>query len=89
MKTSQTNWAAIDAMEDKDIDLSDSPEVTPEQFSRAIVRKNLKPVTKSQVTLRVDADVLAWFKSQGKGYQTHINSLLKAYMEANIKQVEN
>ncbi|MEY2834275.1 MAG: hypothetical protein RLZZ574_3535, partial [Cyanobacteriota bacterium] len=37
---------------------------------------------KSQVTLRIDSDVLKWFKSQGKGYQTQINSLLRAYMEA-------
>lgn len=44
MKTSQTNWKVIDAMEDEDIDLSDDPEVTPEQFSKAIVRRNLKPV---------------------------------------------
>lgn len=89
MKTSQTDWKAIDAMEDEDIDLSDDPEVTPEQFSKAIVRRNLKPVNKSQITLRIDADVLEWFKSQGKGYQTHINSLLKAYMEANTKKAEH
>jgi uncharacterized protein (DUF4415 family) len=35
------------------------------------------------VTLRIDNDVLDWFKSQGRGYQTQINSLLRAYMEAN------
>lgn len=44
MNKSQTDWKAIDAMEDEDIDLSDDPEVSPEQFSKAIVRKNLKPV---------------------------------------------
>jgi uncharacterized protein (DUF4415 family) len=35
-----------------------------------------------QVTLRLDSDVLDWFKAQGRGYQTQINALLKAYMEA-------
>ncbi|MFZ5921951.1 MAG: BrnA antitoxin family protein [Chloroflexota bacterium] len=41
---------------------------------------------KAQLTIRVDRDVLAWFNSQGRGYQTRINSLLRAYMEANAKQ---
>ena len=49
---------------------------------QAIVRKGLKPVPKkSQVTLRIDADVLQWFKATGRGYQTRINSLLRIYME--------
>lgn len=70
-------------MRDKDIDTSDIPEVTPEQFANAIVRKGLKPVTrKKQVTLRIDEDVLEWFKQQGSGYQTHINELLREYMKA-------
>ena len=81
---SQTDWQRIDAMTDDDIDLSDCPELTPELFAKAIVRRGL-PATKikTQVTLRIDSDVLEWFKSQGKGYQTQINQLLRAYMEAN------
>ena len=71
-------------MTDEDIDLSDCPEITPEQFAKAVVRKGLpQDMKKSQVTLRIDSDVLKWFKSQGKGYQTQINKLLRAYMEAN------
>lgn len=83
-KASQTDWRRVDAQKDRDIDLSDNPELTPEQFARAIVRKGLEPVgpAKRQVTLRIDADVLAWFKSRGKGYQSRINALLRAYMEA-------
>lgn len=70
-------------MRDEDIDLSDSPEVTPEMFAKGIIRHGLKPVAKkSQVTLRLDRDVLVWFKAQGRGYQTRINSLLRAYMDA-------
>jgi uncharacterized protein (DUF4415 family) len=82
-KQSQTDWQRLDAMTDEEIDLSDCPEITPDQFARAVVRKGL-PVTKNkaQVTLRIDDDVLEWFKSQGRGYQTQINALLKAYMEA-------
>lgn len=81
---SETDWNKLDAMTDEEIDLSDCPEITPEQFAKAVIRRGL-PVGKNkvQVTLRIDSDVLEWFKSQGKGYQTQINSLLRAYMEAN------
>jgi uncharacterized protein (DUF4415 family) len=80
---SQTDWQRLDAMSDEDIDLSDCPEITPEMFAKAVVRRGL-PATKAkaQVTLRIDSDVLEWFKSHGRGYQTQINQLLRAYMEA-------
>ena len=82
-RKSQTDWEQVDKMQDNQIDFSDNPEVTPEMFAKAIVRKGLKPVVqKSQITLRIDEDVLTWFKKQGTGYQTRINSLLKAYKEA-------
>jgi uncharacterized protein (DUF4415 family) len=82
-KKSQTDWQRLDAMNDEDIDLSDCPEVTPEQFAKAVVRRGLVATkNKEQVTLRIDHDVLEWFKSQGRGYQTQINTLLRAYMEA-------
>jgi uncharacterized protein (DUF4415 family) len=67
----------------KGIDLSDIPEVSPEQFARAIVRRGLKPVRrKAQVTLRIDSEVIDWFRARGRGYQTRINSILKAYRDA-------
>ncbi len=84
---SQTDWDHVDKLRDKDIDFSDTPEVTPEMFAKAVLRKGLKPVTrKTQVTLRIDDEVLTWFKKQGRGYQTRINSLLKAYKEAHQKE---
>lgn len=81
---SQTDWQRLDAMTDEDIDLSDCPEITPEMFAKAVVRRGGLPVAKAkaQITLRIDSDVLDWFKSQGRGYQTQINQLLRAYMEA-------
>jgi uncharacterized protein (DUF4415 family) len=83
LKKSQTDWKRVDALRDKDIDLSDTPEVSPQMFARAIVRRGLKPVPrKAQLTLRVDSDVLEWFRKQGQGYQTKINALLRAYMDA-------
>ncbi len=84
LEKSQTDWKRVDAMESKDIDFSDVPEVSTEMFARAVVRRGLKSVRrKTQVTLRVDAEVLEWYKAQGTGYQTKMNALLRAYMEAN------
>jgi uncharacterized protein (DUF4415 family) len=73
----------VDALKDEDIDLSDTPEVSLEMFARSVVRRGLKPVPrKAQLTLRLDSDVLEWFRKQGQGYQTKINALLRAYMDA-------
>ena len=84
---SQTDWARLDAMQDAQIDFFDTPEITPEMFAKAVVKHGLKSApTKKLLTLRVDGDVLAWFKSQGRGYQTRINTLLRAYMDANREQ---
>ncbi len=80
---SQTDWDKLDNLTDDEIDFSDVDEITPELFAQAVVRHGLKPVSKKeQITLRVDSDVLRWFRSQGKGYQTKINDLLRAYMNA-------
>jgi uncharacterized protein (DUF4415 family) len=84
---SKTDWKRVNAMRDEDIDFSDIPPVTAEQFARAVVRVGLKPVPpKQQITLRLDADVLEWFRARGTGYQTQINALLRAYMEAHRQQ---
>jgi len=80
---SQTDWPRLDAMTDTDIDLSDCPEVTPEMFALGVVRRSLSAEkNKAQVTLRIDRDVLEWFKSHEQDYQTQINTLLRDYMEA-------
>jgi len=82
--SSETDWQRLDAMNDEDIDLSDCPEVTLEMFAQAVVKKASPPAKTAEVkvTLSMDSDVLEWFKSQGRGYQTQINQLLRAYMEA-------
>lgn len=73
----------MDALHDEDIDLSDNPELTPEMFARAVVRRGLEaPPRKRQLTLRIDEDVLEWFRAKGRGYQTQINALLRAYVAA-------
>ncbi|UNU73640.1 BrnA antitoxin family protein [Moraxella nasovis] len=63
----------LKALKDGDIDYSDIPPLTDEQIA------HFKP-TKQQVTMRLDSDVLAWLKKDGKGYQTKANRLLRALM---------
>jgi uncharacterized protein (DUF4415 family) len=70
--------AALAALPDKKIDLTDLPEVL--DWSGAVVGKFYRPIKKS-LTIRLDADVLAWLKLQGSGYQTRINQMLREAME--------
>jgi uncharacterized protein (DUF4415 family) len=70
--------AALARMPDDKIDLTDAPEVR--DWRGAVVGKFYRPI-KRPVTIRVDADVLAWLKRQGRGYQTRINKLLREAME--------
>ena len=76
-KSSKTNWDLLAKMEDQDIDTSDIPELGDDFFQNA----ELRVPVKKPVTIRLDADVLEWFKAGGKGYQTRINQLLRKYME--------
>ena len=71
--------AALVRMRNEDIDTSDIPETL--DWTGAAVGKFYRPV-KEAVSLRVDADVLAWLKGQGPGYQTRINDLLRGAMKA-------
>ena len=76
--TSKTDWSRLANMEDKDIDTSDIAELDEDFFRNA----QLRLPAKKTVTIRLDADVLDWFKGQGAGYQTRINQLLRHYMQA-------
>ena len=78
-KRSRTNWGKIDTLKDSEIDFSDIPELGKAFFKRATLRL---PEPKTAVTIRLDRQVLNWFKTKGPGYQTRINALLRAYMEA-------
>ena len=64
---------------------AEHPELDPRHVVRVIVRNGLKPVLpKATISLRVDADVLEWFKAAGPGYQTRMNAVLRAYKEAAV-----
>ena len=68
---------ALAKMRDAEISLKDAPELS--HWDRAVVGKFYRPI-KKPLTIRLDADVLDWLKSKGKGYQTRLNSLLRAAM---------
>jgi len=64
---------------------AEHPEADVRHIVRGIVRQGLKPVSsKTSISLRVDADVLEWFKAQGRGYQTRINAVLRAFKDASL-----
>jgi uncharacterized protein (DUF4415 family) len=67
------------AMPDSEIDLSDIPELPAEAWKNAVRRLFYRPV-KQQITARIDSDVLHWLKSQGKGYQSRMNEVLRREM---------
>jgi uncharacterized protein (DUF4415 family) len=78
-KESRTDWEHLQNMTDAQIDLSDIPKIDESFFANAKVRL---PQNKQSISLRLDQDTLAWFKDQGKGYQTYINAVLRAYVQA-------
>ena len=82
-KQSRTGWARVDALREQEIDYSEIPELGDDFFKSAVLRM---PEPKALVTLRLDRDVLEWFKKQGPRYQTRINALLRAYVEAKKRQ---
>ncbi len=80
MPISQTRLKELASRSEKQIDYSDIPELDEAFFEKA---KLVRPAAdKRQITIRIDADVLDWFRAQGKGYQTHMNAILKAYMHS-------
>ena len=69
---------------DEAIDLSDIPEVTEEMFKRG--RVVYPHERKKQLTVRLDPDIVDWFRAQGKGYQTHMNAVLRAYVRTRMQE---
>src|SRR5579863_3107488 len=79
-----TDWDRVNAMTEEEIDRNaaddpDNPPWTEEDWARARV---VFPQGKAPVTLRLDKDIIAWFKGHGRGYQTRINAVLRGFVEA-------
>ncbi len=81
----QAELKALSEMSNESIDFSDIPLLTDEFWKNA-VRNPFYKHTKKSTTVRVDSDVLAWLKSQGKGYQTRINVILREEMLRSLHQ---
>ena len=81
---SLTDWAWLDALTDEEIAAAirndpDSFEPEPGALEHALVVRARRP--QQRLTLRLDADLIAWFKAQGQGYQARMNAVLRAYVE--------
>ncbi|MDI1260564.1 BrnA antitoxin family protein [Aquabacterium sp.] len=72
--------AALSAKPESEIDFSDLPASTEQDWQGAAARGKFYRPVKQQLTVRIDADVLEWLKGQGKGYQSRLNDILRAAM---------
>ena len=79
MSISTKRLREIESIQDEDIDYSDIPEADESFWRRAELRM---PQAKKGIYVRLDADVLDWLKSKGKGYQTRMNAMLRTLMES-------
>ena len=77
--------ATLAALPDDQIDTSDIPELPPNAWKNAVRGRFYRPV-KQAVSMRLDADVIAWLKKRGRGYQTRVNSILRQTMLADIRR---
>lgn len=87
--TSRTNWAALEAMTDEDIDFSDIPPLTDEFFENATLRIPAKqtPAKQTHNLVQLEPEVMRWFRARGgSDYQTLINSALQRYIAENSSQ---
>ena len=76
---------ALNELRDDKIDYSDIPPLN-DAFWQSAVRNPFYKPTKTSTTVRVDADVLAWLKNQGRGYQTRMNAILREAMLRSLQR---
>ena len=78
-KKSGTDWRFLTEKSDEAIDFSDIPKLGPDFWKKAVLRM---PQKKESLTLRLDQDVVLWFRGTGRGYQTRMNAVLRSYVKA-------
>ena len=82
---SKTDWARLKSKATSGNPTDEHPEADIRHIVRGVVRRGLQPLpSKASISLRVDQDVLEWFKAQGPGYQTRINTVLRAFRDASV-----
>ena len=85
LKMGDSDWARVDALTDEDIEraIAEDPDAAPildaDWFRNAEL---VIPAAKVPTSMRVDGDVMDWFKAQGRGWQTRMNAVLRAYAKA-------
>lgn len=77
-KILKTNWKKVDSLKDSDIDYTDSPEVTEEMLKEMTFRESIK----KGIFIKLDTELIEFFKQYSKHYQTKINRVLLAYKNA-------
>jgi uncharacterized protein (DUF4415 family) len=78
-KRQRASWTKLRKTTDRKIDYSDIPATDAKFWEKAQV---VIPPTKTHLSLRLDEDVVEWFKQKGDGYQTRINAVLRSYVQA-------
>jgi uncharacterized protein (DUF4415 family) len=84
-KPGHTDWAKLDALTDEDIEraIDEDPDAAPRLDADWFAKAELViPPAKTPTSIRVDNDVMDWFKTQGRGWQTRMNAVLRAYAKA-------
>jgi len=83
-KRGRTDWVRVDALTDEDIEkvIAEDPDAAPILDEEWFRNAELVIPTKTATSMRVDSDVMDWFKSQGRGWQTRMNAVLRAYAKA-------
>ena len=84
MSISKKRLKEIKAIKDEDIDCSDIPELDETFRKNAVL---VHPEKKERLTVRFDADMVEWFKNQGRGYQTRMNTVLRSFYETHKKEL--
>ena len=84
----KTDWARVKALTDEEVEEAarSDPDAQPTDDEFWKDAELVMPRTKRSVSIRLDPDVLDWFKEQGRGYQTRMNAVLRSYMNANREQ---
>ena len=82
----KTDWARVDVMTEDELDeaASADPDAQPTDAAFWKDAEIVMPEPKERITMRLDKEVLDWFRKEGKGYQTRMNAILRAYMEAKV-----
>lgn len=86
-KTGATDWVKLRALgNDEIVFTADAPQTSAADWADAVAHRGLPvPASKTQIALRVDSDVLDWFRAQGPKYQTKMNAVLRAYRDARLR----